>query len=261
MKIKMRWFEEKEGRKINKARVLFRKAPIPILLSFFSLLFFLYFYSQAVFQSVRQFYLLGLGFSLPFISFGMVTLLTVKERVKKERANKISLLLAFILAFLMLLLMIAISFITAVTNKDEPKEYKRILKVTGYPDNSLISDFPALIPDNAGDITFHYNPRFLQGGEVWILDYKTDMTELVTREEKYRRKAVWTGKISDSSAFEKGISFCDFSHAGYNALPEDFNIYLFYSKPYKEGNWNHGCISLAAVSPDRKELLFYAEDW
>lgn len=32
-------------------------------------------------------------------------------------------------------------------------------------------------------------------------------------------------------------------------------------KPYKPGDWNHGELSLVAISEQRNEIIFLAEDW
>lgn len=52
-----------------------------------------------------------------------------------------------------------------------------------------------------------------------------------------------------------------FMMRGYDELPEDFTIYLIEGKPYKQNNWNHGKISLIAISTQRNEIIFHAEDW
>ena len=47
----------------------------------------------------------------------------------------------------------------------------------------------------------------------------------------------------------------------YTAADKLITIYLIEGKPYKQNNWNHGKISLIAISTQRNELIFYAEDW
>ncbi|SHO45540.1 hypothetical protein [Anaerocolumna xylanovorans] len=175
--------------------------------------------------------------------------------------KKAPFLLILTLGFIMVLLIFFISVLSVPSDTDDYKEYKRILKTTGYTDNPLLANFPVSIPDNARDTAFYYTPRFLQGGEVWSLSYKTDIAEVISREEAFRAKAVWIGATSDYEAAEYGVTDSDFSYAGYDVLPEDFTVYLFYSKPYKENNWNHGSISMAAVSIEKRQLIFYAEDW
>lgn len=207
---------------------------------------------MAAFKSARPFYLLGLGFSLPFVSFGVISFLAVKERIKKKTAKRISLLLVLCLGFMMTLLFFFVSVLSATSETNAYKDYKRLLRATGYPDNPLLTVFPASVPANAHDVEFRYTPRLLQGGEVWSLGYKTDISELIGREENFRSKAVWIGKPSDPAAEENGI---------HTVLTDDFTVYLLYRKPYKENNWNHGSISMAAVSIEKQKLLFYAEDW
>lgn len=52
-----------------------------------------------------------------------------------------------------------------------------------------------------------------------------------------------------------------FSILGYNDLPEDFIIYIIDSKPYHPSDWKHGELSLVAISKQRNEIIFLAEDW
>ena len=64
-----------------------------------------------------------------------------------------------------------------------------------------------------------------------------------------------------SEAVENGILSGTFSEIGYDELPEDFRIYLIDSKSEGLVKWNHGTLSLVAISKERNEIIFIAEDW
>lgn len=78
---------------------------------------------------------------------------------------------------------------------------------------------------------------------------------------EFSQAAKWIGKINDSKAMLNGIYSSDFEIMGYTVLPEDFTIYLISSKPYKPNSWNHGETSIVAISQERNEIIFLANDW
>lgn len=108
---------------------------------------------------------------------------------------------------------------------------------------------------------FRYTPRFLQGGECLGLKFKTDSDSIENYIRELSKRAKWIGISGDAQAEENGIFLGTFSDLNYSDLPEDFIIYLIYSKPYQPDNWNHGKLSLAAISQQRNEVIFLAEDW
>jgi hypothetical protein len=146
---------------------------------------------------------------------------------------------------------------SAITEYNNPKFYERILKVNGYPQNYNIEHFPATIPEDAKNILFHYNPAFLQGGEIFSLRFKVASTDLAA----YEKGFLENGKTLDPAASEHNFFENMFSNAGYDILPEDFTIYVFSSNPYKQGDWNHGRVSLSAISTLRREIIFYSHNW
>jgi hypothetical protein len=46
-------------------------------------------------------------------------------------------------------------------------------------------------------------------------------------------------------------------------LPQDFEIILLSSKPYKSNptDWNHGESAGISISKKRNEIIYWAEDW
>ena len=48
------------------------------------------------------------------------------------------------------------------------------------------------------------------------------------------------------------------------AFPADYRVFIFDAKPYKTGSafdWNHGTSKGVAVSLQRKEVVYWAENW
>jgi len=226
-----------------------------------SFLAFVRIYFMLITTSVEPNYLEGLIFLLPFACFGIMTFFATKERYKIASSPVITCLLIIILGFFMLFALVFISFDTATTETTDVGKYQRVLQLSDYPNNELIKCFPSEIPYNAKDIVFRYHPAFLQGGEVFLLKFVTDTESTENYSKEFSQKSKWVGKSNDSEAAENGIFTGIFYDLGYTDLPEDFSIYLIDSKSYKPNNWNHGVITLIAISKQRKEIIFYAEIW
>jgi len=209
----------------------------------------------------EPYYLEGLIFAVPFISFGLITLSTVKGKLKT--------LASFVLTLILIIAFSGTSFFAfmhllvdaATTTTTDIDKYERILKMKGYPDNFWVEHFPDKIPENAENIVFRYNPRFLQGGETFALKFKTDSGSIENYINKFYEKAKWTGTFSDNNPKANGIFSNTFDKLGYKELPEDFTIYVIYSEAYRPYNWNHGAFSLVAVSQQRNEIIFLEENW
>lgn len=135
-------------------------------------------------------------------------------------------------------------------------KYERVLKLTGYPGNLLTQNFPAEIPGSAENVLFRYSSPF-----TLELKFETDPDRIDRYTAVFSRLAQWEGKPGSIEAEEHGIFTGAFHVFGYTNLPADFTVYLFYGKPYRPGDWNHGEQSLAAVSREQNEIIFHAEDW
>ncbi len=246
---------------ISKISELFSKAPFPAIMTIISFFAFVRIYFVLITTSVEPKYLEGLIFLVPFACFGIMTFLGAKERYKIASSPVSTCLVIIILGFFMLFALIVISFDTATTETKDAGKYQRVLQLSDYPDNELIKCFPSEIPNNAKDIVFQYNPAFLQGGEVFLLKFATDIESIENYSKEFSLNSKWVGKPNDSEAGENGICTGMFDNLGYTDLPEDFVIYLIDSKAYKPNDWNHGVITLVAISKQRKEIIYFAESW
>jgi len=242
-------------------RLIFKKAPFPAIMTIISFFLFIGVYTLVTMKSIEPYYLEGLIFAVPFIAFGLITFFTVNGKLKTDASSAITGVLIILLGFTSLFAFIYLAVDAATITITDIAKYERVLKVTGYPNNPLIEHFPNKIPDDAENIVFSYNPAFLQGGAFWGLRFKTDSDSIENYINQLSERAKWIGKSRDSQAKTNGVSWGTFSDLGYVDLPEDFTIYIIYSKPYKPNDWNHGELSLAAISEQRNEIIFLAEDW
>ena len=228
-----------------------------------SFVLFIVIYLLAALGTVEPYYFKNMIFAVPLICFGIITFFTAKGKLKIAVSSIITVILIITLFFLMSFSFTFLIFKTATTVTTDTGKYKRVLKVTDYPNSSLTKHFPDKIPDNAKNIVFRYNPAFLQGGENFELKFETDSYSIKNYINKFSKNAKWIGKSNDSKAEENGIFSGIFGNLGlgYGNLPEDYTIYLIDSKPYRPGDWNHGKLSLAAISKQKNEIIFYAENW
>jgi len=247
--------------KKSKMSLIFKKAPFPATMTIISFVLFIAVYLFVTMTSIEPYYFEGLIFGVPFVFFGTITFFTVRQKLKVTASSVITFILIFIFGVGMLFLFISISIDAAITVTTDVSKYERVLKLTNYPNNTLIKNFPAKIPASTKNIVFSYNPALFQGGENFGLKFEAHSDSIKNYIEEFSKKAKWTGKASDTEAEKRGVYSGLFKSFGYTELPEDFIIYLIESKPYHPDDWNHGEISLAAISKQRNEIIFIAEDW
>ena len=245
----------------GKLAAIFRTAAFPAVMTVITFLLFVAVYLFVTVTAVEPYYFAGLLFAVPSFCFGVVTYFTAAGKLKKVASSVITGVAILVLGIASLYGFMLLSFTAATTTTTDVGKYERVLRLSNYPENALIHFFPDKIPDGAKDVVFRYHPAFLQGGENFELDFKTDADSIRGTVEKFSSKAKWTGKPGDAETKENGITSVSFSELGYQDLPVDFTIYLVNSKPYRPGNWNHGTVSLAAVSKQRNEIIYHAEDW
>lgn len=247
--------------KKSKIALIFKNASFPAMMTIISFVLFIGVYWLVTVKSIEPYYFEGLIFAVPFICFGIITFFTVKEKLKRVSSSIMTGVLIFLSVPAMLVTFTIMIFDAATTITTDISKYERVLNMSGYRSNSLIKHFPDKIPGSAKNIIFSYNPAFLQGGENFDLKFETDLDSIKSYINEFSQKAKWQGKASENEAEKNGVFSGTFNTFGYMDLPEDFTIYLIYSKPYKPSDWNHGELSLVAISQQRKEIIFLAEDW
>lgn len=238
--------------------LIFKKAQLQAILTIVSFVLFLVVYLFMTVFSIEPHYLQGLLFAIPFACFGVITFLTVREKLKAFVKITNILLLIFWVVFTALFLFLSFDAATTVTTNTA--KYERVLRFTDYPNNELTERFPDKIPGNAKNTVFHYNPAFLQGGETFALQFETDSNSFQNYVNTFSKDAKWSGKATDPAAEKNGILPEQLGINGVQ-IPDDFMVYVFYREPYQPDNWNHGKVSYAAVNSQQKIVLFYAEDW
>ncbi|BCZ46516.1 hypothetical protein psyc5s11_25830 [Clostridium gelidum] len=246
---------------ISKISFTFKKAPFPAIMTVIYFVLFAGVYWLMTVTAIEPHYFKGLIFAVPFVCFGITTFFTVIGKLKIVTSSVITGCLIFILGFAMFCMFIYMAIIESTTVTTDIGKYERVLKLTGYPNNQLIKYFPDKIPVSTKNVVFSYCPAFLQGGENFNLKFETDSDSINNYSDEFSKKAKWIGKWSDNKTENNGIMIGTFGMIDYGVLPEDFTMYLFDSKPYHPNDWNHGFLSVFAVSKQRNEIIFHSEQW
>lgn len=245
----------------NETLQFFKKAPFPSIMTIISFVLFVLTYLFVTVDAISPYYFVGLIFAIPFVCFGIVTYFTAKGRLKKVTSSIITVIMILVLGFTMVSAFVFIAIDAATTIITDVDKYERVLKLNGYPDTSLIEHFPDQIPDNVENVVFSYNPAFMQGGANFSLKFETDSNSIENYSNKFSQEAKWIGNFSDKEIEKNGVSLASFHAFEYDELPEDFTIYLIDSSPYEDNDWNHGVLSLVAISKERSEIIFLGEAW
>jgi hypothetical protein len=149
-------------------------AVFPIIMTAFSLVFFLAVYWTVTNNAIKPYYYEGLIFALPLVCFGAVSFLCYKSKINASSPVAISISLAIILSLIMLVTLAFMVFDSATAVITDIESYDRVKKRTGLPDYLTADCLPNSIPDNAEDIKFRYNTAIGQGGEDIALKFTAD---------------------------------------------------------------------------------------
>lgn len=235
-------------------RPAIKKAAFPAVLAIISLVLFVAVYWYVTVSTVDN-DIAGLIFLIPAVIFGVTALLTATGKMRTTTSAVITAVMIPVLSVSSFICLFVFSM--KGTTTDNVSQYERVLKICRYPDYKLINFFPSEIPEDAEGAVFHYH--YVWGEEEFFLRYKTSANAVQTYTDRFSDGAIWSGthRQAKDETGDSGIAgWLNFNRAGYGSpLPDDFLIYLFNNN----GNWNHLYISIAAVSTQRNEVIFYAE--
>ena len=232
----------------------FKKAIFPAIMTIISFISFVGVYWILTYKSITPYYFKGLLFAFPFIFFGVITLLTAQGRLKMITSSVITGISLIALGVGFFFILMFLSFDIATTETKDIGKYERVLRLT---DDSLTQHFPKEIPNNAENVYFMHQPRFMQGGEILELRFQTDSEIIQSYKYKFSQQAEWIGQNDEVPIQE--YEFLTWGEL--KKLPEDFTVYILSSKPYEANDWNHGEFSLVAINEKDNEIIFIMENW
>lgn len=247
---------------MDKLKLFYKNSPVHAILMIISFLVFIALYSIFTISMVEPYYIKGLIFGVPFFFFGLMYYLTVKSFIKLKISKFITFVFTIIFLVALPFEFLYFSFDSATTSTTDVRRYERALRLSHFSEFTEV--FPEKIPKNAENIKFYYTPPFGQGGRELALKFEIDSDTLNTYKEKFSGEAKWTGKDNDTEAKEHGVFrglLSQFDSAPNSNPPGNYVVYVFFSEPYRTGDWNHGKRSLAAINEQNNTVIFHAEIW
>ena len=182
---------------------------------------------------------------IPALVLGLIGLLALKGMLDPG----ITAVLTAVLSIIFLLVSICYTFVlsvwTATTDTEDVKYYSRAFAQIENG-NGVKGVFPQVIPSDAKDVSFHYNPAFLQGGEVFELSCTVTVEKLSEWTELLEGAVEWIGSNEEWHR-TNNWGFSDADSIRYHL--------------YWDGGFNHGEMCYALVEPSSCRITFCYEDW
>ena len=182
---------------------------------------------------------------IPALVLGGIGLLALKGMLDSKKTA----VLTVVLSIIFLLASICYTFLlfiwAATTDTTDVKYYPRAYAhIEGG--NGVKGAFPQVIPADAKDISFHYNPAFLQGGEVFELSYTVTEEKMSEWTVRLEGAAEWIGS-NEEWHHTNNWSFYDTDSIRYHL--------------YWDGGFNHGEMCYVLIDQSICRISFYYEDW
>ena len=182
---------------------------------------------------------------IPAFVLGGIGLLALKGILDSMKTAVLTVFLSvmFIPASICYTFLLSIWTSTTVTTdvKYYPRAYAQI-----EDGNGVKGVFPQVVPADAKDISFHYNPAFLQGGEVFELSYTVTEEKISEWTALLEGAAEWTGSNEEWHRINNW-SFYDTDSIRYHL--------------YWDGGFNHGELCYVLIVPSACRITFCYEDW
>ena len=151
------------------------------------------------------------------------------------------------------------SFKESSVKVENPKNYKRILKLYKHDKNDMIKHFPNQIPKNAKEIKFSEHPQFLIGEAEMYLTYelsKSDFNELYENFKKDNYKSI---NLNDIKNEEKNIPSEVKQFLSQYKNEKDM-LFLIDSQEYNNSE-DTGKSYGIAFNFDNNRVMYWSENW
>jgi len=215
---------------------------------------------------IHPHYYLGLLFAVPSLYFAAIAYCS-KRRIQKESHSMLTATSAIVFGFafslLILIVFPCVMVHDEVSDVTDVESYERVIKLSCFQ-HDLIADFPDKLPTDAEDAKLYYSPFAIgQGGQEIAVGFRASTNTIDGYLRRFSQTANWIGTENDAAATQHGVFPGTFSclDDSVSGLSEDFKVYVISGKPYRSGDWNHGEISLVAISEAKNEIRFWASNW
>ena len=182
---------------------------------------------------------------LPSVILYAVAFFSTRDKLDSKKTVILTTVLTIVLLFASIFYVFLLSIWTATTETTDVRYYSRAYEQIDDEDG-VEGIFPDTIPIDATDISFHYNPRFLQGGEVFELSYIATGETLSEWEKRLEQKAEWIGSNEEWHRLNNW-GFHDSDSTRYHL--------------YWNGGFNHGEMSYVLIDPSINRITFHYTEW
>ena len=182
---------------------------------------------------------------IPALVLGGIGFLALKGMLDSRKTAVLTVFLSviFLLASIYYTVLLFIWMATTVTT--DVKYYPRA-SAKIEDENGVKGVFPQVVPADAKDVSFHYNPAFLQGGEVFELSYTVTEEKISEWTVLLEDAAEWIGS-NEEWRYINNLSFYGTDSIRYHL--------------YWDGGINHGEMCYVLIDPSICRITFYYEDW
>ena len=182
---------------------------------------------------------------IPALVLGGIGLLALKGLFDSKTTEVLTAVLSVIFLLVSICYTFVLSIWTATADTEDVKYYSRAFAQI-EDGNGVKGVFPQIIPSDAKDISFHYNPAFLQGGEVFELSCTVTEEKISDWTELLEGAAEWIGS-NEEWHHTNNWGFSDADSIRYHL--------------YWDGGFNHGEMCYVLVDPSICRITFNYEDW
>lgn len=201
--------------------------------------------------------IITLLFLIPTVNSIFLIFLVKNKKIKLKIANIVQIIIIIpsiiyfcVLSFCSIFIQLSDGGVNSIKN------YKRVYNYYEF------DYFPKKISKNVEKTMFHYNPQFLQGGEIFSLYMKCDKNIIKEYDKKYKKYKLEDNSVEKQEIKKFNISFLYYTpyNKNYDKV-DDLTFYLLYRECDESGYCNHGRIKLIAIDENSNEIIFYYENW
>lgn len=221
-----------------------RKAVFPFVMGSLALVCFLA-VVLLMSSSVQPLWGRVMALLLPSIILYAVAFLSARGKLDSRKTTILTAALTVVLLFASIFYTVLLSVWTATTVTTDVRYYSRAYEQIDDEDG-VEGIFPAAIPLDATDVSFRYNPQFLQGGEVFEVSFIVTDGTLSQWEKRLEKSAEWIGSNEEWHRLNNW-GFHDADSTRYHL--------------YWDGGSNHGEMSYVLIDPSANRITFHYTDW
>ena len=123
-----------EFRKGNSLSLILIKAQFPTIMAILSFILFLGLYWLLTFGAIKPYYIIGLIFALPFLTYATIAFYTSKGKLGKVSSAIITMTLIIVFVIATIIGLVYKAYDEAANTTTKKAKYEKAIRKTDYPD-------------------------------------------------------------------------------------------------------------------------------